>query len=172
MPSVLFVCTANQFRSPLAAGIFKKALAEEERQRASSWNIGKASDWNVTSAGLQTVPQLPVLPDVLEAARQLGIDLSDHRSRPVEDLDLHGYDLILVMQQSHRVALLQRSPVLEERVYLFSQVVDYETYDIPDNYNSPQGVMGVCVVMNELIRRRLSYICVLAIALHNKSAPA
>ncbi len=90
MPSVLFVCTANRFRSPLAAGIFKKALAEEERQRASSWNIGKASDWDVTSAGLYTVPLLPVLPDVLEAAGQLGIDLSDHRSRPVENLRSPG----------------------------------------------------------------------------------
>ena len=172
MPSVLFVCTANRFRSPLAAGIFRKALAEEERQRASSWNIGKASDWDVTSAGLQAVPLLPVLPDVLEAAGQLGIDLSDHLSRPVEDLDLQEYDLILVMQQSHRASLLQRHAGLEERVYLFSQVVDYETYDIPDNYNSPQGVMGVCVVMNDLIRRRLSYICVLAIAMHNKRVAA
>src|SRR5512139_571135 len=114
MPSVLFVCTANRFRSPLAAGILKKALAEEERQRASSWNIGQASDWDVTSAGLQAVPGLPALPDVLEAAAQLGIDLSDHLSRPVEDLDLQAYDLILVMQQSHRDSLLQRHPGLEE----------------------------------------------------------
>ena len=172
MPSVLFVCTANRFRSPLAAGIFRKALAEEERQRASSWNIGKASDWDVTSAGLQAVPLLPVLPDVMEAAGQLGIDLSGHLSQPVEDLDLEEYDLILVMQQSHRASLLERNPGLEEYVYLFSQVVDYETYDIPDNYSSPQGVMGVCVVMNELIRRRLSYICVLAIAMHNRRTPA
>ena len=171
MPSVLFVCTVNRFRSPLAAGIFKKALAEEERQRVSSWNIGQASDWEVSSAGLGAVPQLPVLPDVLEAAGQLGIDLSDHRSRPVEDLKLLEYDLIIVMQQSHRVALLERHPELAEYVYLFSQVVDYETYDIPDNYDSPQGVMGVCVVMNDLIRRRLSYICVLAIAMHNKRVP-
>ena len=172
MPSVLFICTANRFRSPLAAGIFRKALAEEERQRASTWNIGKASDWDVTSAGLYAPPLLPVLPDVLEAAGQLGIDLSEHLSRPVENLRLQDYDLIIVMQQSHRVALLERHPGLEEHVYLFSQVVDYETYDIPDNYNSPQGVMGVCVVMNDLIRRRLSYVCVLAIAMHNKRVPA
>jgi protein-tyrosine-phosphatase len=118
------------------------------------------------------VPLLPVLPDVLEAAGQLGIDLSDHRSQPVENLNLPDYDLIIVMEQSHRAELLERHPGLEERIYLFSQVVDYETYDIPDNYSSPQGVMGVCVVMNDLIRRRLSYICVLAIAMHNKRVGA
>ena len=172
MPSVLFVCSANRFRSPLAAGIFQKALAEEESARASTWNIGRAGDWVVTSAGLMAVPLQPVLPDVLEAARQLGIDLSEHWSQRVVDLDLAEYDLILVMQESQRAALLKQYPEIQERIYLFSMVVDNESYDIPDAYNSPQGVMGVCVVMNDLIRRRLSYICVLAIALHNKKALA
>ena len=81
MPSVLFICSANRFRSPLAAGIFQKALAEEERQRVSTWSIGRAGDWEVTSAGLQAAPGLPVLPDVLDAAAQLGIDLAGHWSQ-------------------------------------------------------------------------------------------
>jgi protein-tyrosine phosphatase len=168
MPSVLFLCSANRFRSPLAAGIFQKALAEEERQRTSAWGIGRADDWQVTSAGLQAAPRQPVLPDVLDAAAQLGIDLSDHWSERASDLDLRDFDLIIVMQASQLAQLHGQYPQLQERIYLFSQVVDNEYYDIPDDYNSPQGVMGVCVVMNDLIRRRLSYICVLAIALHNK----
>ena len=168
MPSVLFVCSANRFRSPVAAGIFQKALAEEETSRTLSWNIGQAATWVVSSAGLQAAPLQPVLPDVLEAACQLGIDLSDHWSQRVDELDLVNFDLIVVMQKSHRLALLDQYPDLQERIYLFSQVVDNESYDIPDSYNSPQGVMGVCVVMNDLIRRRLSYLCVLAIAMHNK----
>jgi protein-tyrosine phosphatase len=172
MPSVLFVCTANRFRSPLAAGILEKALAEEEKHRASAWNIGRAGDWVVASAGLHAVPLQPVLPDVLDAASQLGIDLSGHLSQEVQDLSLGDYDLIVVMQASHRMELLQMHPELQEQVYLFSQVVDNEAYDIPDAYQSPQGVMGVGAVLNDLIRRRLSYICVLAIALHNKKVPA
>jgi protein-tyrosine-phosphatase len=172
MPSVLFVCTANRFRSPLAAGIFQKALVEEQRARSTSWDIGRLSDWVAASAGLQALPLQPVLPDVLEAAAQLGIDLSAHRSQRVEDLDLAGFDLIVVMQESHRAALRERYPGLQERVYLFSQVVDYETYDIPDAYHSPQGVMGVAAVLNDLLRRRLSYVCILAIALHNSRVTA
>ena len=170
MPSILFVCTANRFRSPLAAAIFKRALLEEERARSASWNIGQAGDWDVASAGLEAVPYQPALPDVLDAAGQLGIDLSAHRSQRVDDLNLLNYDLVLVMQESHRAALRNARPHLQERIYLFSQVVDQETYDIPDVYQTPQGVMGVCTVLNDLIRRRLSYICVLAIALHNKQA--
>ncbi len=170
MPSVLFVCSANRFRSPLAAAIFEKALKEEEKARTSAWNIGRADDWQVTSAGLFAAPLQPVLPDVLAAAAQLGLDLSDHWSQRVEDLNLADYDLLLVMQESHRAALREHHPDLQDRIYLFSQVVDYDAYDIPDAYQSPQGVMGVAAVMNDLIRRRLSYICVLAIALHNQRA--
>lgn len=170
MPSVLFVCTANQFRSPLAAGIFEKALLEEERERLSPWNIGKADDWQVGSAGLMAMLQQPVLPDVLEAASQLGIDLSHHRSRRVDDLALSDYDLIVVMEEKQQQTLQIMYPELQERVYLLSRVVEYATYDIPDMHSSPQSVMGVCAVLNELIRRSLSYICVLAISLHNKRA--
>jgi protein-tyrosine phosphatase len=170
MPAVLFLCTANRFRSPLAAAIFEKALREEEKARSSSWSIGRADDWQVESAGLFAAPQQPVLPDVLEAAWQFGIDLEQHRSQRVDDLDLAAYDLVLVMEESHRAALRERHPGLQDRIYLFSQVVDYDAYDIPDTYQSPQGVMGVAAVMNDLIRRRLSYICVLATALHNQRA--
>lgn len=172
MPSVLFVCTANRFRSPLAAAIFEKALLEEEKERNSSWNIGRASDWQVNSAGTWAVPLQPVLPDVLEAGKQLGIDLFGHRSKRVADLTLSDYDLILVMQESHRADLQSMYPELQEQIYLLSKVVEYASYDIPDHYQSIQGVMGVCVVMNEIIRRGLSYICVLAIALHNKRTVA
>jgi len=168
MPSVLFVCTVNRFRSPLATAIFRKALAEEENQRTSPWNIGSAKDWEVGSAGTSTVPGQPVLPDVLEVAKQLGIDLSCHRSQRADGELLINYDLILVMQESHKEFLLHEHPYLHEHIYLLSHVVQYEFYDIPDSYNSPQGVMGVAVVLNELIRRGLGYICVLAIALHNK----
>jgi len=170
MPTVLFVCSANQFRSPLAAGIFEKALQEEEQARTSAWYIGQASDWQVGSAGVWAVPLQPVLPDVLEAARQLGIDLSKHASRRTEDVALSEYDLIVVMQEDHKAALQSLHPELQEHIYLLSRVVDYETYDIPDIHQSPQGVMGVCAVMNDLIRHGLSYLCVLAISLHNKRA--
>lgn len=172
MPSVLFVCTANRFRSPLAAAIFAKALAEEEKARSIPWGIGAAREWRVASAGISAVSQEPVLPAVLEAAQQFGLDLSAHRSQRVDDLRLSDFDLFIVMQENQKLVLKSEYPELEERIYLLSHIAEYETYDIPDLYTSPQGVMGVCVIINELIRRSLTYICVLAIALHNKRALA
>ena len=172
MPSVLFVCTANRFRSPLAEGIFRKALAEHEKEKTTPWEIGKVLDWEAGSAGTWAIPGLPALPHVVEAARQLGIDLSSHCSQRVSEELLARYDLILVVQEAHREMLVAEFPQFKDQIYLLSQVVNHDAYDFPDTHESLQGVMQVSVVMNDLIRRNLHYICVLAIALHNKRVKA
>ena len=48
MPKVLFVCTANRFRSPLAAAIFKRFLLES--QETGRWRVSSAGTW--TRSGL------------------------------------------------------------------------------------------------------------------------
>lgn len=172
MPSVLFVCTANQFRSPLAAGFFEQALLKEEQERKCAWPIGKAADWEVASAGLRAARLQPVLPDVLEAGKLLGIDLSGHRSQRVQDLELADFDLILVMQAEQKQELLKAHPDLHEHIYLLSQVLENDRYDFPDHFGSLHGVRGVGDVMGELIQRNMGFLCVLAIALHNKRKQA
>lgn len=168
MPSVLFVCTANRFRSPLAAAIFKKALVEEGIKPTSPWNIGDAENWRVGSAGTWTSPGQAVLPAVLEAANRLDIDLSTHRSVSVSERLISDYDLILVMQESQKEALQSEFPRHRERIYHLSHVLELGSYDIPDTFDSLEEVMQVSAEMSELIRRNFRYICVLAIALHNK----
>lgn len=167
MPSVLFVCTANRFRSPLAATLFLRAVADEEIERASPWNIGKASDWRAGSAGTWTVDGEAALPVVVDAATQLDIDLSGHRSVQVNDRLLADYDLILTMQASQKEALQSEFPRHSDRIYLMSHVVERGSYDIPDSFDSPEETLSVAAEMDELIRRGLRFICVLAIALHN-----
>jgi protein-tyrosine-phosphatase len=167
MPSVLFVCTANRFRSPLAAAIFRKALTEATDPEVTRILQGSGA-WNVGSAGTWAAPGQPVLARVALAAQTLGLDLSDHRSRCVSGTLLAEYDLILVMQASQKEALLSEFPLVEEHVYLLSHVVERGSYDIPDTFESELGVAQVGAVMDELIRRGLRYITVLAYALHNR----
>lgn len=168
MPSVLFVCTANRFRSPLAAAIFKRRVIDEGFKRTSPWNIGEAQDWRVESAGTWTTPGQPVLPAVFEAGAQLGIDLSAHRSTLVNERLLAENDLILVMQKSQKEALQSEFPQHRERIYLLSHVMELDSYDIPDTFDSVQDVMQVGAEMKELMDRNFYYICILAIALHNQ----
>lgn len=167
MISVLFVCTANRFRSPLAAAMFSKALGETNDREAAG-AIGRGGEWRVRSAGTWATPGQPALPEVVEAAQRLGLDLADHRSERVSGELLSEYDLILVMQASQQEALLSEFPQLEEYIYLFSHVVERGAYDIPDSFESEQEVIEVAAEMDELIRRGLRYITVLAVALHNQ----
>jgi protein-tyrosine phosphatase len=157
MPSILFVCTANRFRSPLAAAILRKTLEE----------MGIAASWRIASAGTWAEPGQPVMPGISEAAQRFGIDLSGHRSARVNSRLLSKYDLIVVMQGGHREALLSEDPKLQERVYLLSDVAERRSYDIPDALGSEQEMLEVIAELDSLIRRGLDSICVLATHLSN-----
>src|SRR5512141_235703 len=105
MPSVLFVCTANRFRSPLAAAIFSRALEEENNREIASL-IHRTGPWKVRSAGTWAIPGQSVIPEAYQAAQKLGLNLADHRAERVSVQLLSAYDLILVMQASQKEALL------------------------------------------------------------------
>jgi len=157
MPSVLFVCTANRFRSPLAAAFFQQKLGSSVR--ASPWSVDSAGTW--TSTGLQ------VLPEALSIARKQGLDLSGHRSKLVSEALLSTQDLILVMESGHREALQNEFPLISDRVYLLSQVTEGRFYDIPDPLDLVEAMMEVGKNIHELVQTGFGNIYVLAIHLQN-----
>ncbi|MGE5250800.1 MAG: hypothetical protein ACM3QS_11370 [Bacteroidota bacterium] len=157
MPSILFVCTANRFRSPLAAAMLQKKL--EEMQVAESWYI--------SSAGLWTTSGRPALPEVVAAAESFGIDLSSHRSTKVIAELVAAYDLIVVMTAGQKEALLTEFPFLQDSVYLLSDITERRSYDIPDPIGSEAELKEVVAEMDSLLERGLRSICVLATYLHN-----
>jgi protein-tyrosine phosphatase len=122
MPSLLFVCSANRFRSPLAEAFFKKNLELD----------GIFKGWNVSSAGIWTERGLPPLPPIQKAAKELGMNIDSHRSQQVSLTLLLRQDLILVMEAGHKESLQIEFPNQASKVYLLSEVVDGLTYDIPD----------------------------------------
>lgn len=157
MPSVLFVCTANRFRSPLAAAMFERLLDEK----------GLSGEWQVASAGTWAMPGQPALPGVLAIARDLGLDLSRHQAARLDEHMLTIYDLILVMQASQKEALQSEFPTLYEHIYLLSHVLERRTYDFPDISACEGELAEVSADLNALLRRGLDSICVLATYLHN-----
>ena len=167
MTSILFVCTANRFRSPLAAAIFIKVLREEQPPELTRL-LRRAGPWQVGSAGTWATPGQPVLAAVDLAAGHLGLDLSTHRSQCVSRELLSEYDLILTMQSSQKEALQAEFPALADSIYLFSNVIERGSYDIPDLYQSEREALELGLELNELIRRGRERICVLAGALHNE----
>lgn len=134
MPSVLFVCTANRFRSPIAAAAFQKKLKDE----------GIREGWRVGSAGTWAVPGLTPAPEAIQAARQYGFSIERQTTLPVNAALLSEYDLILVMEAGHKEALESEFPAVRKRVHLLSEVVDGILYDVPDpamsEESSPQEI--------------------------------
>jgi protein-tyrosine phosphatase len=90
---VVFLCTGNTCRSPLAAAVLRAELgAEGERVE-------------IVSAGTAAWEGQPASPGAAEAGAREGLDLSAHRSRRAGAELLRGADLVLVMEREHaRVA--------------------------------------------------------------------
>ena len=92
---LLFVCSGNTCRSPLA-----HALAERELGNLC-WRV------EVRSAGVNALSGTPASSGSLGVAERHGLDLSPHRSREVDPALIDWADLILVMSPSHLVRLAQ-----------------------------------------------------------------
>jgi len=88
MKTVLFVCTGNICRSPMAEGLFKKLL-------------GGRGDIVVQSAGVSAGRGLPASGDAVDAMARDGINLSAFRSQPVSDELVQKASHIFVMTRDH-----------------------------------------------------------------------
>ena len=105
--SVLFVCTGNTCRSPLAEGLARRLLAREIG--CSPADLADRG-WRVGSAGVAAMPgDAPSAPAILAAA-ECGFDLSRHRSRPVNPELLAGATFVVAVTRGHAVHLMTRFP--------------------------------------------------------------
>ncbi len=114
MPAILFVCTGNTCRSPMAEVLF----CEQLRQHGLP-----ESEWRVESAGTWAQDGNPATRFGRETMAQRGLDLSNHRSRTVTREMLQGFDLILVMEVNHKEALWAEFPDLSKKIFLLSEMV-------------------------------------------------
>ena len=153
MPSVLFVCTANRFRSPIAAAWFLRRLQKEVP--AQAWSVGSAGTW--------AEPGLGVVPSSKWMADELGLDLNAHRAIRIDCELLNGYHLILVMEEHQREALLVEFPQLKDKVFLLARIGDGVEYDVPE----PDGLPGdtfldIAHEVCRLVDKGFQEICLLA----------
>jgi len=157
MPSVLFTCTANRFRSPLAAAIFRRALLDSR----------ESGNWRVASAGTWTKPGQPVISHLQEVALSMGLDLAGHRSVQVSAQLLSAYDLVLVMEPGQKEALQIEFSSVRERIYLLSEVVEEQIYAISDSFRSERDLAEAATMLRSLILKGYRNICSLATSLHD-----
>ena len=121
MRHILFVCTANQCRSPMAAGLFQRQIEQ----------AGEAERWQIASAGTWAENQRTATTFARTTMTERNIDISGHRSRLLDGDLLRGVDVILVMTRHHREAICAEFPEVADRTLMMSQLIG-QTFDIVD----------------------------------------
>jgi hypothetical protein len=86
LPRIVFICTKNQFRSPLAEVMFRNLLTTR--------NI--PGEWIVESAGSWVDKLSPATHEAIIEAKKRGLDLSSHQSKGIEGIHREKIDLFLL----------------------------------------------------------------------------
>jgi protein-tyrosine phosphatase len=119
---ILILCVGNICRSPMAEAVMRQAFLDRGR------------DVEVRSAGIGALVGHPAHDNVQLLMGRRGIDVSGHRAIQVNRDILRWADLVLVMEDEHRSALLKREPNMAGKVLLLGHWIDAQ---IPDPYLEP-----------------------------------
>lgn len=122
MPHVLFVCTANICRSPVAQAILRERLKE-------GWTVTSAGTWATEGRGAAENSRLVLA--------ERGIDLDDHRSQMIDEEMVASADLVLCMETGHAEALRTEFSHYADKIFMLSEMVGKQ-FSIADPYGEPK----------------------------------
>ena len=120
---ILFICTGNSCRSPMAEGILKKMLKES-----------KLDNFEVFSAGTSSMDGVFASLFAVEVAEQRNVDLSQHRTRQLSKQILKEADLILAMSDAHLEAIRRMDEKTLEKTYLLKTFPPRQRRDFQPNH--------------------------------------
>jgi tRNA threonylcarbamoyl adenosine modification protein (Sua5/YciO/YrdC/YwlC family) len=149
---VLFVCTGNTCRSPMAERLFRRELARRLRIDESAL---EGAGYRVASAGTGAVEGDGATGPAVEAMREMDLDLKGHRSRPLSMALVQDADLVYVMTRRHRDLVLEWMPECGDQIRL----LDPRGRDIDDPFGSELAVYRACARrIAELVAQRAAEI--------------
>jgi len=135
--TIVFVCTANSCRSPMAEALCKKLLAE---RLGCTIEALPARGYNVLSAGTAAAWDLPASEGAVEAMEDYGLDLSDHLSRPLTPGLIEDAAVIFVMARHHADSICDILPEATAKIRL----LDPSGQDVPDPVGAPVETFRRC----------------------------
>jgi protein-tyrosine phosphatase len=108
---VLFVCTGNICRSPLA-----EAFLHDRSERLLDGSV------NVRSAGTWGRAGHPPTPETVDAGEARGVDVRGHRARPLHPRVIGSADLVLGMTREHRAEVVSMLPSAEPNAFTLKEL--------------------------------------------------
>jgi len=127
---ILFVCTGNTCRSPMAEALFRAKANGQE--------------WEVRSAGVAAFDGQSASAHAIEVLRERGID-TEHKSSSLSEELVDWADLILTMTESHKRAVLSIFPAAQSKVHTLREFVGVEGItDIADPFGGDLEVYRRC----------------------------
>ena len=149
---ILFVCTGNTCRSPMAEAIARQILAERLKCK-----VEEVEDrgFTVASAGIAAMSGGRASPEAVEVLSEQGLDLNEHISQPLREALVRQADMIFTLTASHRHAILSQWPEAESRVHVLSEAGD----DVSDPIGGTREMYSQCAdQIRTLIGQRLEKI--------------
>lgn len=137
MKILLFVCTANIARSPMAAALCNDLMLQK----------GLGDNFRAESAGTWGTDGLPPAQEGVTVMAEYGLDISQHHSRVVTFEVLLDADLILTMEAGQAEALRFEFPQKSDRIFQLTEMVG-QSHNIEDPYN--QGLSHFRVTAQEI----------------------
>lgn len=127
--NVIFVCTGNTCRSPMAEGFFKTICAD-------------SGTFDVRSRGIHAADGMSASEYSVIAASELGSDIKDHASHQITQADVSWADFIFTMTSSHASALKSAFPEFANKIFSIGEFVG--STDVSDPYGGDLGTYREC----------------------------
>lgn len=127
MRSVLFVCTANICRSPMAEGVLRKLLKDAGIESSIEIDSVGTHDYHVGK---------PPFPDAATLAKRRGYEISHLVARRIKAHDFDHFDLILAMDRANLASLKTIAPTrAKQKIELLLEYGDrFHGKEVPDPY--------------------------------------
>jgi len=125
---VLFVCTGNTCRSPLAAALWRRAAR------------ARGLDVDAVSAGVSAREDVPASPEAVAVAREAGLDLSAHRARLLTRPDLLAACLVLTMGTRQRDFVGVLAPEAMAYTWVLREYAGGRPVEVSDPYGGDRVV--------------------------------